>query len=522
MLSAPHPVRLAAALGGKATQHVSAAVVSLLALSCGMALGWTSAAAAVEHGAQGFAVSSEAWSWVGSALTLGAVAGCAAVGALLGPLGPRAACLALAPVFLAGWALHTWPTAVWMLVLGRALTGFSFGATCVVVPIYTSEVGESAVRGALGSYLELNICVGVLVVYLLGAYLPLLWLNLCCLVVPAVFAALFVWLPDSPRWLLGRGRRAAGEASGEAEAEARREEARAAMSFYRGGQDVSAELAELEAALKCNAEQDEDVSLAAAFNTTASRKGLALAVGAMVLQQLSGIDAVTFYASQMFRDAGTLALSADEASLVMASAQIAAVMVSLLVVDNLGRRMVLVISSSIVCACCVAMGFYFYLNSGEAADHSLDWVPVLVSCVYVIGFALGLGPVPWLFVGEIFPDRVKGLASSVANASNWLCAFLVTMLFPTINDSLGVHVSFWAFGACCLVGALCVGLLYPETKGKTLDEIQDELSGRRGKRRRASQESDGIKQAEQDASGPGAGAGTERRRYGSFDASSKL
>lgn len=496
MLPTPHPHRLAAALGGKTTQHVSAAVVSLLALSCGTALGWTSAAAAVEQGEQGFAVTADEWSWVGSVLTLGAVLGCVGVGALLGPLGPRTTCLGLAPVFIVGWALHAWASSLWMLVLGRVLTGFCFGATCVVVPIYTSEVGESDVRGALGSYLELLICAGVLVVYLLGAYLPLLWLNIFCLAVPAVFAALFVWLPDSPRWILLHT--------------GCREKARTALSFYRGGADVTGELAELEATLKCNAEEDEGVSLAAAFNTRASKKGLALAICAMLLQQLSGIDAVCFYASQMFRDAGTISLSADEASLVMAAAQIVFVIVSLLIVDNLGRRIVLMVSSGILTVCCFAMGLYFYFNSGVDADHSLDWIPVVVSCVYVMGFSIGLGPVPWLFVGEIFPDRVKGLASSVANTANWLAAFLVTKFFPTINETLGVYVSFWVFGACCLAGVAVVFFFFPETKGRTLDEIQDDLNGRKNRRTTALRP-EGLH-----------GAGTEKRRYGSFDSNSKV
>lgn len=122
--------------------------------------------------------------------------------------------------------------------------------------------------------------------------LPLLWLNLCCLAVPAAFALLFVWLPDSPRWLLGRP--------------GRREEARQALAFYRGavGGDlgsVDAELHELEVAIKVQAEEAVGVSLCSAFSSRATRRGLGLAVGTMVLQQVSGIDGVTFYASQMFR-----------------------------------------------------------------------------------------------------------------------------------------------------------------------------------------------------------------------------
>ncbi|XP_034248330.1 facilitated trehalose transporter Tret1-like [Thrips palmi] len=456
-----------------------------------MSLGWTSAAAAVEFGAQGFVLTTEEWSWVGAALTLGAMVGSLLVGVLLRPLGPRTECLGLAPIFCAGWALHAWATNVWMLVLGRTLVGLCFGATCVLVPIFTSEVGESAVRGALGSYVELFVCIGVLVVYLLGAYLPLLWLNVCCLAVPVAFALLFVWLPDSPRWLLGRP--------------GRREEARQALAFYRGLDPldlsgVDAELDELEVALKTYAEEARGVSLASAFSSRATRRGMGLAVGAMVLQQVSGIDGVTFYASQLFRDAGTLFVTADEATLVMASAQIVFCLVALLVVDRLGRKMLLMTSAGIMGLCSLAMGFYFYLNRGAARDRTLDWVPVLVSCVYMMGFSVGLGPVAWLYVGEIFPDRVKGVASSVANASNWVCAFLVTKFFPIVNESLGVQVSFWAFGACCLVGVAAVGLLFPETKGKTLDQIQEELSGAKDKL------------GETDNAG-----NTARRKYGSFD-----
>lgn len=225
--------------------------------------------------------------------------------------------------------------------------------------------------------------------------------------------------------------------------------------------------------------------------------------------------------------------------MVMASAQIVFCLVALLVVDRLGRRILLMSSAGTMGLCSLAMGYFFFLNvsvhpnvnvngkinlgvlaclltaclllqSGDARDRSLDWVPVLVSCVYMMGFSFGLGPVAWLYVGEIFPDRVKGMASSAANASNWLCAFLVTKFFPIVNETQGVHVSFWTFGACCLVGVLAVGLLFPETKGKTLDQIQDELSGRSKSGAHAAHAEKGDKLPDN----------VPRRKYGSFDDSS--
>lgn len=140
----------------------------------------------------------------------------------------------------------------------------------------------------------------------------------------------------------------------------------------------------------------------------------------------------------------------------------------------------------------------------------------------MMGFAFGLGPVPWLFVGEIFPDRVKGVASATANMSNWLCAFVVTKFYPTVNETLGVHVSFWVFGACCLAGVAAVGLLFPETKGRSLDEIQEELAGRG----RAKKGRENGPPATPGPPGPpekkGEKVDVERRRYGSFDATSKV
>lgn len=165
--------------------------------------------------------------------------------------------------------------------------------------------------------------------------------------------------------------------------------------------------------------------------------------------------------------------------MVIGAVQVVATLISTLIVDRLGRRILLLLSSSIMAVCTVLLGVYFYLD--ESPNHNadnIDWLPIVATSIFIIMFSLGFGPIPWLMVGELFAPDIKGVAGSFAGTFNWLLAFIVTLTFTDLRQAVGSGETFWIFSGITVVGTLFVFFIVPETKGKTLAEIQVMLGDR--------------------------------------------
>lgn len=166
-------------------------------------------------------------------------------------------------------------------------------------------------------------------------------------------------------------------------------------------------------------------------------------------------------------------------TIVVGIMQVIATFVSVMVVDKLGRRLLLLASSSVMAVSTIAMGVYFYMKENDKESvTNLGWLPVSSLCVFIIMFSIGFGPVPWLMMGELFASDIKGVAGSIAGTSNWVLAFIVTKTFVNLKEALGSGETFWLFAGITVVGVVFVFVFVPETKGKSLNEIQDILSGK--------------------------------------------
>lgn len=435
------------------------------ALAAGTLLGWTSPTGQmVDNGDYGFPVDSEAWSWVGSSTTLGAAAMCVLIGTIINLWGRKLTMLLLVIPFTIGWALVTWPQNVAMLVAGRTLLGVSGGAFCVTAPTYTGEIAQKEIRGSLGSYFQLMVTVGILFVYVLGAFASLFVLNVICLMIPLVFGAVFVFMPETPLYLVSKGRDDAAAKS---------------FKWLRGSDyDYSAELTELQT--EHREKEAAKVSIVSALMRKSSVKALGISLGLMFFQQMSGINAVIFYTGDIFRDANT-GIEPTLATIIVGVMQVIATFVSSLVVDKLGRRILLLASIGVMTICTILLGTFFVLQSNDRDSvENLGWLPIVATSVFIIMFSLGFGPIPWMMVGELFAPDIKGVASSMAGAFNWILAFIVTKTFGNIRDSIGQGETFFLFAGLSVVGILFVFFAVPETKGKSLSEIQVMLAGESG------------------------------------------
>ncbi|KAK7867294.1 hypothetical protein R5R35_002121 [Gryllus longicercus] len=453
-------------------QALAAGVATLGALSVGTCLGWMSPALPLlQDKTSHFLVSDEEASWIGSLLTLGAALGAAPAGLLAARAGPRRAVVLLGLPLLASWLLIAFSASVAELYAGRLLGGAAMGALCVAAPMYVGEMAEARVRGVLGGLFQLQVTAGILLAYGVGLVGNARTLSLVCAAVPAVLVAALPWLPESPVWLLGRGRDA---------------EAARALRWFRGGADPEFELLRMRATL------NTAPSRASAASVDALRRGglrralapdragaraLLVVLGLMAVQQLSGINAVIFYLSAIFANAGS-ALSPAVAAIVAGVVQVLATASGAALSDRAGRRPLLLLSAAVMALCLGTLGCCYQW------PHALPgWLPLLTVALFLVVFSLGFGPVPWLMMGELLAPEVKASASALAVTLNWMLAFGVTKTFGPLLRLLGSPGTFFAFSAICVAGALFVLLLVPETKGKDPTTIQAELAGRHGRQR---------------------------------------
>lgn len=411
-------------------------------------------------GEYGFSVTRDEWSWVGSIVTLGAAAVCLFIGTVINFIGRKLTMLLLVIPFTIGWVLVIWASNVAMLYVGRLLLGVSGGAFCITAPMYTGEIAQSDIRGTLGSYFQLMMVIGILFVYSVGMVVNVFVLSVVSACIPLIFAAIFVFMPETPLYLISKGKK---------------EEAVRSLKWLRGKDyDYSGELADLQAQHEEN--KANKGSLAAAFARRSTIKALCISLGLMFFQQMSGINAVIFYTKGIFEAANT-GIDSGIATIIVGVMQVIAVFVSSIVVDKLGRRLLLIPSIAAMAICTFLLGLYFYMKDNGHDVTGLGWLPIASLCVFIVLFSLGFGPIPWMMMGELFASDIKGLAGSLAGTFNWSLAFLITKTFGYFNETFGNGQTFWIFTAFCLVGLVFTVLVVPETKGKSLPEIQRMLNG---------------------------------------------
>lgn len=203
----------------------------------------------------------------------------------------------------------------------------------------------------------------------------------------------------------------------------------------------------------------------------ANRRALVTSLGLMVFQQLSGVNAVIFYTVPIFKSAGS-SLPPDAAAIVVAVVQVAVAYAASALIERAGRRLFLLVSAAGMLVCLAALGLYFHLQRAGVAFPGLGALPLGSLVLYIVAFSLGFGPVPWMITGELFAPEVKGVASGLAVMVNWFLVFVVTFSFPIMNSKLGGHVTFYVFAAVMAAGTAFVRLVVPETRGKTVQEIQ--------------------------------------------------
>lgn len=373
-------------------------------------------------------------------------------------LGRRREILLAAVLYLAGTALEGLAQSYPLLLCGRLTYGLGIGFAMHGAPAYIAETAPQRVRGLLISLKEVLIVLGILLGYL-ASFLFVSkaggWRAIYLVAAPAAMAlfAGMSWLPASPRWLLLRG-----GGSGEVVASLRKLRGPAAKE-----EDLLAEAEAMEA--NFGGDGDKGAAASGGFAALLRRenlKPLLIGMSLMVFQQITGQPSVLYYATRIFQDAGFAAAeSATAVSVVLGIFKLVMTGVAVFTVDVYGRRPLLLTGVAGMAAA------LFVLGSVKAPMLS-----VIALLLYVGCYQVSFGPVSWLIVGEVFPLAVRSSAIALASFANFGSNFLVSLALPTIQSALGAQATYAAFGVIALAALATIFAVVPETKGKSLEEIE--------------------------------------------------
>jgi len=396
----------------------------------------------------------------------GLVAGIALIGAVLGAtfagnlsdrFGRRKVLVGTGLVFIVGAIVAALAPGTVILLLGRIILGIGIGFASMLTPLYLAEMSPAERRGALVSLNQLAITSGILVSYVVGYLFAQTgqwrWMLALGALPGAALAGGMLLLPETPRWLAGHGHM---------------DQARAVLRQLRGS-EAEAEVNELRTDLR---RQGRLASWSELLNPVV-RGPLVVGVGLAIFQQITGINTVIYFAPTIFQAAGVSSAS----SAILATAGVGVVnvvmtVVAIQLIDRVGRRSLLLSGLLGMTVCLVLLGLGFALGS---SSPSLGWLTALSLAAYVGFFAIGLGPVFWLLIAEIFPLYIRGRGMGVATIANWGSNLLVTVSFLELIVVVGRPGTFFLFGGLAALAYAFTWSEVNETKGLSLEVIEANL-----------------------------------------------
>ena len=402
-------------------------------------------------------------SWV----TLGALVGALIAGGLADRIGRRWTSISAGVLFAGGAVLEAVAPNAAALTAGRVITGVAVGFASTVAPLYAAEMAPAWIRGRFVSSYQLAVTVGIFLAYLADDALTGgdHWRGMFALaVIPGILLIIgFLIVPESARWLLGKGRR---------------DEALTTLQKVDGPEGAPERLAEMDEELRVEREEGQ-ATWGEVFGPRV-RRPLVIGVGLSIIQQVTGINAVIYYANDIFARAG-FSTAQDQAKATLYAiglVNVLATFIAIAYVDRFGRRPLLQagLVGMTVSLAAVGASFAFFSTEASAGEGGVSMAGIftlVALVVFIASFAFSLGPVVWTIISEIYPNRVRGRAVSIATAANWGAAFLVTQFFLTIVDAIGEATTFFLLAAICVVSYVWIHRNVPETRGRTLEEIQD-------------------------------------------------
>ncbi|RKQ38816.1 sugar porter family MFS transporter [Enterobacter sp. R1(2018)] len=409
-----------------------------------------------------FALDADGIGWVTSSIIIGCIIGVALAGPLSDAIGRKKVLLLTALIFIFGVLGQALATSADMLVWYRILVGIGIGVETTIAPLYIAEVSPAHIRGRLVSLNQLFNCIGNLAIFSIAAVIASQaseawniehgWRVIFATgIVPAiVFLFLLIKVPESPRWLVRKGRHDAG--------------LQVLRKINPDENTAREQLETIKTAL-----QSENPSRLSELLKPRLRKALIVGFGVALFQQITGINAIFYYAPEIFKTAGVDVSGAMSFTVLIGMMLVVSTLVSMWIIDKVGRRTLLIFGSVGMAATLGAIGLLF------RSDETHTTLLLIFILAYVAIFAVSYGTVAYVIISEIFPINVRGIAVSIATFALWGGNFFVSRFFPVLVENISAANTFFIFAGIAVVALIFVLTRVPETKGKTLEEIELEM-----------------------------------------------
>ncbi|RZF43260.1 hypothetical protein LSTR_LSTR001521 [Laodelphax striatellus] len=399
-------------------------------------------------------------SWIASLSAVTTPIGCILSGYLMDLMGRKRTLLITQIPMIIGWLIIAQATRVEEIYIGRLLVGLGCGMVGAPARVYTGEVTQPHLRGMLAAMASVGVSLGVTLEYMFGALYSWKLVALLSSTVPTLAFICCFFLPETPSWLLSHGHT---------------EKCRKSLVKLRGPTcDVEQELQEMVAYSNKNNLAHSltwKETIQALIHPSALKPFVILALY-FVIYQFSGVNPVTFYAVEIFKDSGAN-MNKYLATVLLGIVRLVFTVVACIVMRKCGRRPLTFISSVFCGLSMVGLGIYMY-----SFKTSAPWLPVALIFVFIAASTIGYLVVPWVMIGEVYPTKVRGIIGGLTTCTAHFSIFLVVKTFPLIQDAISKPGTFCLYGVISLLGTIYFYIYLPETKGRTLQEIEDYFSGR--------------------------------------------
>lgn len=451
---------------------VIAAIAATGGLLFGFDTGVISGALPFLKDAKGWALDNRLTEWITTAVLIGAVLGAACSGRLTDIFGRKKVIIFTAFIFGLGAVGTAFaPDHKWLFI-GRIIVGVAIGVASFSVPLYISEISPTKNRGALVSLNQLMITIGIFVSYISDYVIAdnnnpdsWRWMFLVGFFPALILFIGMIFLPETPRWLIGKGKE---------------EKGREVLKKVEDPELVEDAIKKIQAEL---ALETQSASSATEIFKPWLRPALLIGITIMFFQQFTGINTIIYYSPLIFQKAGFITNEASIApAIIIGAVNVFFTVVSIFLIDRLGRRPLYFIGLVGMCLSLVGLGLSFHFENtlNEALKmYTLYGMSPLqiftVGCMvlYIVFFALSLGPIAWLIISEIYPLKIRGVGMSIGSLSNWLFNGIVAFTFLKLIDAMTIAGAFWLYAGMGVLGIIWGYYYLPETKGITLERIEE-------------------------------------------------
>ncbi|XP_057325441.1 facilitated trehalose transporter Tret1-like [Microplitis mediator] len=451
---------------GKSRQFLAAIIVNLSAILHGMNIGWSSPTMPRLQSEQtpvgDEPLSDYQVSWLNSIVYIASLFVLPICNYVSEKYGRKMVGYLVTIPLITCWILIFFATNFWHLFIARFCAGFGGTTSLFLTPIYVSEISGDSIRGKLGSIFMFSLKLGILLGYIIGAVLSYHLYALCALAVCFTFFVCFNILPETPIYLIRNKKIAEGTKS---------------LKWLKNGDGtvVERELSRLQIFVEKHCNAENSVSLKDLFRDKGTIKAFIIALTLLCGQQSCGIMIVLAYTAMIFQMAGS-SLQPNICAIIIGLIQIFSCWLSTLLMERVGRKTLISISCIGIITCNCILGVFFYLKFNLYDVSSVSWIPLIALSVFSITYCLGMGPVPFVVISEIFSSDISALATSVVMIFMALIGFIAMTTFPFFVDLVGLHGTFIISAVACLFTFIIIICILPETKGRSLQSIIYELN----------------------------------------------